>query len=210
MQSPGAAMDSQWQRDFLAQEFGASDHDILTAVELLGVNWELDVNLDRPITPVGFGYMEMVLWYGSQANRARHGIFPLDWDEIDFVNLFRRKIELIRARTELQQNLERLRSLDAGYSRAWKLLQRLADHATLHREEAALLANFAGLKSLGARIARFLLGGGGDGEPLLREHQRLKGPLVQNLSAFLDPPSLDRAIRIWWEPAQRVLAESLK
>lgn len=205
-------IDTGWQIDFLSEYYGASAESIPGALQELGTNWELDVGAERPITPLIYGYMDMMLHYpGGVIDRLQCGSYPLAWEEIDFVAIYRKKLDLLhRANQELI--LSKLGELQESYRHACSVLIPFAGAATRHQEEAQLLACLAEVKWLHAQVLRALLPSEGvNGEEisrLLTDMQSQKAQLVAYLSPFFEDESVRRLLRAWWEPAATLLHEA--
>jgi hypothetical protein len=170
------------------------------AYRVLGAIWEVPIQgLARPITPVVYGYMDMVLHYrGGQEERRKRGAYPLDWSEVDFDALYRRKIELLRASPDSAAILTRVDELLGAYAQAREVFAALAGTATTRREEADLLYRFADLKWVHARVLGHMLRGDGREGELRSALSAQKAPLARRLSTFLEPVSVERMLRIWW------------
>jgi len=203
-------LDAAWEREFIAREFGTDASGVAAALGTVSQQWEVPCEgYERPMNPIGYGYMEMVLHFPKgHADRCKRGAYPLDWDEVDFVAMHRRKMELLRAHPDVAAIRDKARDLAVAYEGAAATLRALARAATYHRDEAALLSLFADMKLLRARILYHQLTDDGDatqfGEALDRERPRLE----ERLAPFLESPSIARMVRIWWEPLRQTLREA--
>jgi len=206
--SAGQTADRAWEDAFLADEYGVAVEGLPEALETLGAMWEVRVEgVGRPLNPVLYGYMEMVLHYrGGQPERQRRGATPLDWNEIDFVEMYRRKIDYLRTHPERAAIDQKLEEFIEAYSEAAEVLHALADAATRHVQEARLLGLFGDMKLAHARACRFLLGRDEDGEDLAAEFAA-EGDRIRDALAFcMEPAGIERMVRVWWEPTARALA----
>ena len=201
--------DHAWQRGFLAREYGAELDGVPEALEALGCAWEVPCGgLKRPLNPILYGYMEMMLHYpGGHEDRCKRGAYPLDWNEVDFVAMHRRKIDLLRNHPDSAGICRKAEEFVAAYEEASGVLRALAEAATVRRKEAALLSLFADMKLLRARVLMHQLTGAGDARALRDALDAEKPLLEERLSPFLEPASVARMCRIWWEPAYITLAD---
>lgn len=201
--------DDRWIAGFLGDYFGAPADRVPQALRELGTNWELEVGMERPITPIVYGYMDMIVQYsGGNAERAQRGAYPLDWEKIDFIELFRRKLDLIRSQPDAKEIRAKIDELEALYLRANESLSKFAQTATRHPEEARLLACLAETKLLHAGLLRDLLfEDGGDVSGWTGRLEGLRQALIANLTPFYEAPAVKRILRMWWEPAAAVLRE---
>lgn len=197
-----------WQEAFLHEEFGVDPAGLVEALAVLGEVWEVRIEgLGRPLTPIGYGYMDMVAHYrGGQDERRRRGAYPLDWHEVDFAALYQRKLTLLRAHPEAEAIRQRAAAFVERATQARTVLRRVATTAQRHQEEAALLALGLRLKLLQAQALVCLLGGAGDRAALAREFAPLRPMLADVLLHFYEEPSAERLLGLWWEPVAAALA----
>jgi hypothetical protein len=120
-------IDEAWMNDLLRRYFGVPCDEIACALSQLGANYKQNCGLRKPITPVLYSCMDMILGYeGGQDERARRGDYPLDWDDVDFASIAHQKMELLRQTPHpdaLRATLERLQS---GYEHAESVLSSLS------------------------------------------------------------------------------------
>lgn len=199
MDDPDLEITRAWQADFYEQEFGVRVDGLPEALDGLSVVWEQRVEgLGRPITPVVYGYMDMVLHYpGGQTERRARGAYPVDWAKIDFTAMYRRKIELLRGVPDQAAVGVRIGELLRTYGDARGPIHQLADAATSH--EADLMAAFVDRAWTGARTVSHLLRGDDDRDQLLDELAAQQTRLRDALAPFLEPVSIDRMMRLWWQ-----------
>lgn len=192
----------RWMNDY----FGVTDAGFEDALRDLSVNWEQKIpGLGRALTPVVYGYMDMILHFGSQDNRMKAGCYPLDWGDVDFVSLYRQKLTLLRKLQDRTKIENRLHELGATYARAANFFRDFAGRVSLHHEEARLLSCFAELKCLHVSALKLLILAEGDAEPLCERFEYLGPVLEGSLSPFYERPGARRLMTIWWEPAFSVL-----
>lgn len=83
---------TEWERHYLEKEFATDCEGIPEALANLGELWEVEVKGEgRPLTPMLFGCMDMVLAYpGGQEERKRRGQYPIELETIDFNEVHRK------------------------------------------------------------------------------------------------------------------------
>ena len=191
-----------WQLAFLADEYGCDARDVPTALRQLGTAWELGIDgHERPIAPIVYGYMDMVLHYpGGQAERRRRGGYPLDWAEVDFNALFAKKIQLLRDFRDPSVIRRKLDELEAAYAAAQPVLADLARRAKRQQSTAELLACFAEMKLWYTRAVRQLVYGEGDAVNLRQVIVPLRERTRAALAPFYEKASLQRMDHILMEP----------
>lgn len=198
-----------WQQSFLAREFGCDARALPAALRQVGQTWEQGITgLDRPIAPIVYGYMDMVVHYpGGQDERRRRGLYPLDWSEIDFNALLARKLALLKALPDQKALRKKFDEMQAAYAAAHPVLSRLANRARRNRRTATLLACLAALKLESARAVRLLLFGGSRASAATqsRRLQALHVRLRRALTPFYEPASCDRLLRLWVTPVLTAL-----
>ncbi|MCG3147108.1 MAG: hypothetical protein PCFJNLEI_00545 [Verrucomicrobiae bacterium] len=196
---PGKTITPAWEEEFWQKEFGVAVPGISEALESLGELWEIPVGLDRPLTMVPYGYMDMVLHYGSQAERWKAGAYPLDFQTIDVDGLYRRKLAILREKADVAGVISRARELAERYRRALEVLAPL-EHATHRHDEARLWLALARFKLLAVRVLLHHLTGAEPGnldEPITG----LRAALVP----FLEPRSVEKLMRLWAQPLRASL-----
>ncbi len=200
-------MSETWQATTLKQEYGWAADDLPQALRQLGVTWEQPIEgLGRPITPIVYGNMDMVMHYPEgQEERRRRGAYPLDWNEIDFNRLLEDKICVLRELADQSGPAAKLEELERDYAAACKTAATLAQKARRQRREARLLACLAELKLLATRVIRYRVQGHGYRGTLRDDLARLAPQLETAIRPFLEKPSCHRALRLWIEPLQHAL-----
>jgi len=206
MQAGRAGIGPDWQEQFLAQEFGAPAEGMAAAFEDVGTNWEHKVEgLGRPITPIVYGYMDMVIHFDGQTRRRAEGIYPLNWGDIDSPGLFRRKMQILRDAPDRQGILAKLDELEECFARASKVFKRFASKAARHKDEADYLAWAADIKLLHAQVVRRQVTGEGDAKKLLAAWKRMRPRMEKVLKPFMEPSALEKALLLWWTPTEQAL-----
>lgn len=205
------SLDRDWECSFLKEEFGAIPDKLPEALETLGELWEEEIDgLARPVTPVVYGCMDMVLHYAEgQEERKRRGQYPFAWDEIDFKEIQLEKIELLRSSPKIDGIQSKINELLLRYAEAAEILKELAKLATTQKREAELLCLFGEMKLLHTKVLCFLLSNKGDGASLLAELEEERIALRKSLAHFLEPASVERLLAVWWEPDFHALKELL-
>lgn len=203
----GGVLSPDWAEETLAREYGTRVPGLTGALEALGRLWEVPVGLERPITPMTHGYMDMILHYPEgQKDRVRQGAYPLDWNTIDFTALYRRKLDRLRALpsdSTLRTDLARL--LDEAAA-AVPVLSDLSASATRHPLEAALLASLGRYRWLALRaLARHLDPARQDGT-LPQELAACRTDLTRLLNHFYEASGTRRFLRLHMEPVETSLA----
>ena len=203
---PEADVGFAWQQQWLADEFGSPADGVPEALQTLGELWEVGMpDYGRPFTPLVYCYMNMVLHYpGRQDERRRRGAYPVDWDEVDFCEVYRKGVEAVKA-GDLEPVFARLDEILEAYPQARNALRALADGATRRQSKAAMLLLFAEMKLLSARIFSHLLRNDGDPEALKTQMLAQREMLKEVLADAFEPVGQDRMLRAWWEPAYRAL-----
>jgi hypothetical protein len=195
-----------WGEHWAYEYFGINDHELSTALRNLSANWEQGIEgLGRPLTPIIYGYMDMILFFKSQQDRMKCGSYPLDWNDVDFQELYARKIGLLRGLEDsgLEDKgvlLANLDDLHTTYMRAAEFFHEFSQRVKQHQEEARLLSCFADMKELHARVIAYLLFGRGDATQLSREFDQQKILIASCLEPFFEPSSVARLLKVWWEP----------
>jgi hypothetical protein len=204
---PDANLDAAWQTRWIEREFGCPAEGLPEALEVLSAGWEIPMPAyGRPFTPLVYGYMNMVLHYpGRQDERRRRGSYPLDWREVDFRAVYRKGVEEARQCPEQNKMRETLDRKLAAFPAAAAAVRGLAERATRHRDEAAMLAVLADLKYIGLRVFGHLLRGEGNAADLNRELGALDGPLRSALAQAWEPEGRERMRRAFWEPMAAAL-----
>jgi hypothetical protein len=198
-----------WQVNWLEHYFGTPAQDIPQALEKLGTLWEVAVGQQRPVTGVGYGYMDMVLHYDEgQLGRRKNGAYPLDWEEIDFVALTRKKISLFKAQCEESTFKAKISELKSAFDEASLAIIPFAQNSKFHVEESQLLAAFARYKALYVRILESLLYNSGDSDLLYGEFKENADSIRHLLLNFLEPDSVEKIYRAWCQPALKLLEEN--
>lgn len=199
MRDNTAVLEKEWQEKFMAEEFGARVEGLIDALDDLGEGGSFKVEgLGRALSIGPYGYTDMVLHYkGAQAERRKRGAYPLDWNEIDFVRMYHRKISYLRAAPADDPVFDKLTDLIEIYGKARKPINKLAEAATKQKEEARLFSLFADMKWRHSRVMHHLVKNKGDRSQLIDEMAAERKDLAEALKPFLEPPSVDRMIRLW-------------
>lgn len=206
-----AALDAdiEWQTHWFEQEFGVvSAEGAPEAFQVLGELWEISTpGYDRPFSPLVYGYMSMVYWYeGGQDERKRRGAYPLDWNEVDFCELYRRGVEAVSKCDTFENVTTRLDRILDTFPDAISALERLSTTAIRHKDEAQIMVVLGEMKLLSARIFSHLLRSDGDTAALKHDMEAIK-PMLQNLlAACYEEEGQERLLRAWWDPAYTALA----
>ena len=198
----GGELTREWEENFFAGEFGVRAPGLCDALEALGRLWEVAVaGLDRPITPMTHGCMDLVLHFprGHQ-DRVRNGAYPLDWDTIDFCALYLRKLDLLRALPADHAFHADLALALRDYATAVPVLENLAARATRRRPEAALLAALGRFKWLAVRALARQLDPTRRDAPLDAELAACRPGLERTLGDFYEPASVRRFLRMHADP----------
>jgi hypothetical protein len=202
---------ADWAGEQLSQLFGVSSaigSDAALGMERCTGFWEHPVpNLMRPITPILYGYMDMLMSCRDQQQRMAVGSYPPDMWRIDFDGLTHRKLAILRGEADRDAVRAKLRSLLEEFTEARRLLEPLATHATLRREEAAYFALAAKLKQAHARLLLDQVGGPVDVEAR-QQWQHLGAELKTVLTPLIDPHWLDWLPMAWWRSVQRSIEPS--
>lgn len=211
MRDPARIVDRAWQAAALSDHFGADAAGVPEALQALGEIWEAPIDgYGRPITPILYGIMDMVVWFGSQERRMAVGSYPLDMSSVDFTRLYRRKLVLLRGINGGGAITAKLRELVAAFTDAGEALGRLARAATKRAEEAAWFAFAARMKLAHARILLHELQGEGDRAALGAAWSAIGEELSEVMKPFVDAGALRLLRRIWWQPIADVLNEPAK
>lgn len=168
------------------------------ALRNLGQNWQQRVQgYGRPITPVGYGYMDLILHFGSQRGRMENGCYPLHWNDVNFPEIYDTKINLVRALEDHDTIATKLDELESAYDSAMAAMQALRQEAQNHQQEAAMFSCFARLRLWHTRALRYLLFNQGEITVLAREWGDLEPELAATLQHFFEPYSAARFMRLW-------------
>jgi len=203
-------LSDSWQLPFLAAEYGCDVQGVPHALRQLGTTWEQSVaGLGRPIAPIVYGCMDMVLHYpGGQEERRRRGQYPLDFAEVDFNALFDKKIHILRTHPDQPGIRTKLDELESAYAAAQPVLASLANRAKQNQQAAALLACFADLKLWSTRAVRHLVFGGGDPGAILNAIESVRTRTQQALAPFYEQPSQQRMDHLLLEPTLTAMRRS--
>lgn len=199
---PDADVGPVWQERWYEDEFGAPAKGVPEALEILGAKWEIPMPAyGRPFTPLVYGYMNMVLHFpGRHGDRKRLGPYPKDWNEIDFVSVYRKGIEEVRRNPDQESIRAALDEKLAAFPGAVASVKAMARGATRHADDAAMLAVLAELKYASLRVFAHVLRGDGDAVALKRELGALEQPVRKVLARAWEPAGRARMWRAWWEP----------
>jgi len=210
LRQPTGEVSRAWQLQFLEREFGAEPEGLPEALEDLSANWEQAVpGLERPLTPILYNYMDLVLHFDSFAQRQAVGVYPPEWGQVDFVEVYRKKMRKLREASTRGEFPAKLEELRGKYERARARLTKLAREATVRKEEARLLSFFADLKALHVPVVECLVLGKGSAQDCLEGLAQLQPKLDSALRPFVEEPTLHKLRRIWWEPALGALSSPL-
>jgi hypothetical protein len=201
-QNPDADLGLVWQENWLEEEFGASANGVPEALETLGEGWEIRVpGYARPFTPLVYGYMNMVFHYpGGHDDRKRRGPYPLDWNEINFCEVYRKGVEAAKRSPDLDRTLASLDEKLAAFPVAVATVRDLATRAIYHRDDAEMLATLAQLKYVSLRVFNHLVRDGGNLTALQPEIHSLEPLLRKAMANAWEPEGRERMWRAWWEP----------
>jgi len=204
---PDADVGPTWQARWLGERFGCDPAGVPRALEALGAPFEVHIpGLPRPFSPLPYGYMNLMLHYrGAHEERRRRGAYPLDWEEIDFADIYNRGVEQVRSAGPADNTSARLDGVLAAYPPARDAVVGLAGRATRRREEARLAAELAELKLLSARVFAHGLRGEGDAAALRGALRARRAPLADALRTAYEPGGVARLMRAWWEPLHRAV-----
>ncbi len=202
--APQEILEAQWQANWLSEYFGAPAADVPAALETLGALWEHRVeHLARPITPVVYGYMDMVLWYRDIDHRRAEGAYPLDHGVIDFAELYQKKLTLLRTANADGSIRAKLDELIPAYEQASSVLTAFAQQATQYEDEAKYLAWSGRMKAVHTRILHHQIvtpGTPATVTALRQAWNELAVQLDQTLAPLADELVRARMRRMWIEP----------
>lgn len=196
-------VDLAWEKKHFTDWFGCDAAEVPQALRDISVLWEQQVGLSRGLTPIPYGYMDMVLHYKDADERRAKGGYELDWNKPDFVAMFRKKVAMLRDKAD--EVRAKLDEQTPGFDCAAAVLGKVAAAATKHRDDAALYALFADMKALHARVVRLLVLGEGDRADLHKKLLTQRPRLEALLPKFLEKESAARMIKLWHNPAEVVL-----
>jgi hypothetical protein len=200
-----AAQLKQWATEY----FGIHDSQLQNALRDLSASWEQSVEgYGRPLTPIIYGYMDMVLFYKNQQNRMKCGSYPLDWNDVDFNALYRQKIQLLRELEDQATLSSKLDELQSTFKRASDFFAGFAQRVQHHSDEARLFSCFADMKELHTRVTVFLLLKRGNESELLSELKQQNKLLENCLAPFYEPAGVARLLKLWAEPATTMLTQN--
>ena len=204
-------LDCEWEKKFWENEFGTDCDGVPEALRDLGELWEIGVaGLERPLTPMLFGCMDMILHYpDGQKERMRRGQFPIDLDNVDFDKIHEKKTVLLINEGDTIALKDKLDAFLVAYPRAYLRCAKLADTATKKRDEAILLAALSELKTVSAKIFDFILRGNGEPNILRNDLEKCGNNLSVALSQFYKESSVERWKKIMWHPQMAALEKLL-
>lgn len=200
MEHPADLPDIPWQEACMSRHFGCDASGFVEASAQLEAFWEVDAGLQRPLTVILFGCMDMILWYGSQEARMAQGQYPHALEDVNLDKLFLQKLGHLR-RLNLDRSISRKLQghlLDLGS--AAEFFHELAAVATRNPEAAAYLAFAADLKQVHARILLALLDGQSPSTEWMAQWRELDDAFAVKLLPFVDRPSMERLRQLWWSP----------
>lgn len=198
----GETVDQDWECAFLEKEFAAPADGLPQTLETLGKLWEVGIDgLERPLTPIPYGCMDMILHYpGGQKQRQKCGAYPNNWEQIDFSAMYQQKIKLFRAASNRTEILTTATAFVEEYEKAGNRLRRLAKEAGKHQDEARLLLIQIELKKVLAQLICFHLDDSQKDVKKMRNELLPYGDLLSTaLRPFLEKSGVARIRRIWWE-----------
>ncbi len=207
LKDPKSPLERSWQDDFLTRRYGVKSQGVAEALAVLSEVWEHGVDgLPRPVTPIIYGYMDMVMHFKSLDERRARGSYPLDWNEIDFNAMFGRKVQLLRDDDGKVAVSHKLHELMAEYERCTPIVQEFMNKALNHQQEAAYYAVAVEMKLLHSRVLGHLVLGEGDGAALAETWKAIGPRLKRVLTPLMEEYSREWAMRIWWEPTAVALS----
>lgn len=205
MQSPDKTADVQWQEQFMGRHFGCDVSGFVEAMKDSESFWEIDVNLERPMTAILYGCMDMILWFGSQKTRMKQGQYPVDFDAIDFADIFRQKLALLKDANADNAITKQLQAQQVLLARAATTFNTITSAATANVDEANYLAFVTELKQVHVELLIKLLGSETPEEQTMNHWLKLGEEFAGVMKPFMDEPSFMGLKRMWWEPVTSVL-----
>ncbi len=204
-----AKIDNEWFASWANEEFEVKQSGLYDAFETVGELWEIRLpKYGRPFSPIGHGYMSLVMHFaGGQDERRKRGVYPLDWNEVDFNEVYMKGVAESRKmdQTEINSTMERLFKT---YPSAISVFRELKANAVKNNETADMYLLFAELKYLWIRIFSYLMREDQNKQGLLSELEDIKEPLRHCLCKCYEAESVQRMMRAWWEPGYNALTNN--
>jgi hypothetical protein len=206
--------DASWTDQDLARQctafFGADCSDVPQALRGLDGFWELTVpGRARPITPIIYGYMDLILWYKDIHQRAAQGVYPPDLLSVPYLEIFRQKLAIMQDQNTSGPNpgavTAKLQSLLPGFQFAQTTFSSLAIRATAHQPHVHYFAWAAKLKLTHARLLIAHLAQSAD-SAAIADWALLGQSLPRTLSPFATPRTIQILNAVWWLPTAQHLA----
>jgi hypothetical protein len=199
--------DSLWTDHDLAGQcadyFGTHTNEIAQAFRALDAFWELPIQgLSRPITPIVYGYMDLILWYRDANQRMAEGAYPADLLAVDYLDIFQKKLHLMEAQDTQGQVTGKLQSLLPGFALALDTFSALARRASKSQSHARYLAWAADLKLTHTQILLAHLTQT-PSQPALANWLSLGQSLPSILAPFATPRTIEILSAVWWLPTAR-------
>lgn len=200
IKAPERPLEVSWQEQFMGRHFGCDATGFVKAMENVEAFWELDVKLSRPLTVIWYGNMDMVLWYGSQETRMKRGAYPIDFDSIDFDDVFRQKFDYFKQADQDGSVSAQLQMYHAKLVSAAATLTPIAAAATANAPEAGYLAFTAKLKKVYVELLLELIQTQKPTPDTANRWQQLGDEFASVMTPLMDEYSAKDFKRMWWQP----------
>lgn len=200
MRDPSTIPSQQWQDEFMSNRLGCDATGYAQAMIDGTAFWELDCGLERPLTTILYGNMDMVLWYGSQDIRKKQGAYPFNFNDINFDELFRRKLAyFVRGNTDGKVVAQYATYIEP-LTRATQTLRDIAARATRHVDEVEYMLWVAEMKLAHVQIMIDVLEGRAICSRKINHWARLGTRGFQIMQTLVEPYSIWQMINILWKP----------
>jgi Glycosyl hydrolase family 20, catalytic domain len=199
-------IDDEWFSLWAGEEFGTAQSGLYDAFETVGKLWEIRMpKYGRPFSPIGHGYMSLVMHFpGRQDERRKRGVYPLDWNEVDFNEVYLKGVAEAKKLNQIEI-FEKLDEFLKDYPPAITIFAELHKGATRNRDITEMYLVFARLKYLWIKIFSYLMRKDMDPQALLLEFEQIKEPLYVCLNRCYEAESVERMMAAWWKPGFNAL-----
>mgnify|MGYP001202713801 CR=1 FL=1 len=193
--------DVQWQEEVMGHHFQTDAQGFVQAMQDTQTFWEVSVGLERPLTAILFGNMDMVLWFpDGHKGRCREGAYGHDIRKVDFSLVLHKKLEHLRKHNTDGAISSRLRSHVEPLQSAAATFGRIASSARANVPEALYYLWMTQMKCCYAQLLAHLLDNQPIPQELLFQWQHIGQQTQEILAPLVDEYAIEHLKNLWWTP----------